>query len=185
MLVVALTLFSSLDIYGMVVYAQYPRLTRECSNRTISRSIKPCICLEIPKIGNKKFNSTHTDDTDIIWGIWLNCEDLNLDDAKMSRILNVFLSSDLNREFTRRIDLDSNQLTKIPSELSQFKRLQMVYFYYNAITSIKSGDIFNNSTSTDLASTSSSATRLIRLWLNNNAINHIEAGAFQGSKPFD
>ena len=181
----ALTLFSSLDIYGVAVNAQYPRLTRECSNRTISRSIKPCICLEIPKIGNKEFNSTHTNDTDLIWGIWLNCEDLNLDDAKMSRILNVFLSSDLNREFTRRIDLDSNQLTKIPSELSQFKRLQMVYFYYNAITSIKSGDIFNNSTSTDLASTSSSATRLIRLWLNNNAINHIEAGAFQGSKPFD
>ena len=169
----------------MAVNAQYPRLTRECSNRTISRSIKPCICLEIPKIGNKEFNSTHTDDTDLIWGIWLNCEEVNLDDVKMSRILKAFLSSEVNREFTRRIDLDRNQLTEISSEISQFKRLQMVYFYYNAITSIKSGDIFNNSTSTDLASTSSSATRLIRLWLNNNAINHIEAGAFQGSKPFD
>jgi Leucine-rich repeat (LRR) protein len=89
----------------------------------------------------------------------------------MSRILNIFLSSELNRNLTRRIYLPFNRLTQIPKEISLFRRLQKINLNHNKIVSIQ----------TAYSDSSSDVTpRLIRLDFRSNRLNYIEAGAFLG-----
>ena len=91
-------------------------------------------------------------------------------DSHTSRILNTFLSIEVNRNLSHVISLAENQLTKIAIEIYQFKWLQRIDL--NKITSIASSRIFGNYYS--------STKRLIRLKLNDNQISHIETGAFDG-----
>lgn len=105
-------------------------------------------------------------DANISKGVWLYCYSLNLTDDQASRILTSFLSSEVNRNFTRRIDLNNNQLTKIPKEVYQFKRLKKIFLDGNKIKSIGSRELYLNN--------------FLSLNLNNNQINHIEEDAFEG-----
>ena len=151
---------------------------RSGCNRTISLLIKPCICKDIIKQRPKRRHSSAGGDGERHQyksaGTWLNCQSQDLDDERMSRILTIFLSSEMNRNFTQRIYLPFNRLTHIPKEISLFRRLQKVNFYNNRITSIRSAY-------SDSSSSSASTSRLIRLDFRSNRLSHIEAGAFQGN----
>ena len=93
----------------------------------------------------------------------------------MSGILKKFLSSDMNRNWTRVIDLSHNQLTKMPEEIYQFKRLNKISLVSNAITSISSRKVLNHDTG--------NPHQLLYTFisLNFNQLSHIEAGAFEGN----
>ena len=99
---------------------------------SISLQIKPCFCKEI--VRKRNVNKTSTISDVILQGTWIYCKFMDLGDDRISHILRTILSSELNRNFTRRIDLMvGNQLTKIPSEIYQFKRLQKVNLASNKI----------------------------------------------------
>ena len=141
----------------------------------ISIQIKPCVCKDVVRKGN------------ILQGVWLYCTNTNLDDDRISRILTAFLSSEVNRNYTRRIDLDHNQLTKIPSEIYQFKQLQKVLISYNKIKSIGPRQLnLNTFSTTGLPSAfygiqTPGTRRLTRfIYLNYNQISEITAGALEG-----
>lgn len=116
-------------------------------NRTISLLIKPCVCKDIVRQRPSQRTIHHAaaasgEERHYQYqstGTWLNCQSQNLDDDRMSRILNIFLSSELNRNLTRRIYLPFNRLTQIPKEISLFRRLQKINFnqHHNKIVSIK------------------------------------------------
>jgi len=153
---------------------------RSGCNRTISLLIKPCICKDIIKQRHTPRHSSAGGDGDgerhqyKSAGTWLNCQSQDLDDDRMSRILTIFLSSEMNRNLRQRIYLPFNRLTQIFKEISLFRRLQKVNLYNNRITSIRSAYI-------DSSSSSASTSRLIRLDFRSNRLSHIEAGAFQGN----
>ena len=111
----------------------------------------------------------------------LECQNLNLDDQQISRILKVFLSSDTNRLLTSVIELRVNQLTKVPSEISQFKRLQKVSLAFNKITSLNSGELFDYSSAD---SVDGGNRRSIQVDLAFNQLNYIESGAIEGDIHF-
>ena len=112
-------------------------------------SISPCVCRD------------NGDDVTV----FLNCYNQDLDDAKVSQILQTFLTGGVSP--LGRLDLFYNQMTKVPVEIPQFPQLDLVYLYQNKIDSVKSG-AFNFAKS------------LRRLDLFNNQITTIESGAFQG-----
>ena len=148
----------------------------------ISIQIKPCVCKDVVRKGN----TNKTSDV-ILQGVWLYCYNMNLGDDRISRILRAFLSSEVNRNFTRRIDLYGNQLTKIPEEISQFKRLQKLFIPTNKISSIGSRELGLNNCLTTGYKTSHSddendrprLTKFINL--ESNQISDIESGAFEGN----
>lgn len=128
---------------------------------SISQQIQPCFCKEF-------FSSKNSTDV-VIKGTWLYCTGLNLDDERMSSIFNKFLASEINRNYTRRIDMGYNELTKIPDEICQFNRLDEVIAIGNKITSITPCK-FQNSTSPR------------RLVISYNRIKSIDPGAFEGKQ---
>ena len=138
--------------------------------RSISLQIKPCVCKEVVRKRNNETSSSNT-----LQGTWLYCENRNLNDDEMSGILKKFLSSDMNRNWTRVIDLSHNQLTKMPEEIYQFKRLNKLSLVSNAITSISSRKVLNHDTG--------NPHQLLYTFisLNFNQLSHIEAGAFEGN----
>ena len=117
-------------------------------------SVSPCVC---------------RDNNDGVT-VFLNCYNQNLDDTKISQILNSFLSTSGVSPLGR-LDLFFNKLTKVPAEIPQFPQLDLVYLYRNSIDSVKSG-AFNF------------AKTLVRLDLYDNQITAIEPGAFQGNLKF-
>ena len=101
---------------------------------------------------------------------------MNLDDDRMSRILNSFLSSELNGNLTRRIDLGYNQLTKIPNEIYRFERLQRFALTGNRIASI--GSLLLKSASSSIIGTN----RMIKLIsLNLNELSEISIGSLEST----
>ena len=143
-------------------------------DRNISLLIEPCFCKYIVRI--KPATGSDVDHIRL-QSIWLNCDDRTLNDDRISYILNIFVSDEINRNFTRRIDLRNIPLTKIPSEIYRFRRLNKILILNTNITSIPRSDvgIFNNATA------STAITRLIRLNLRRNKINQIDAGVFEGN----
>lgn len=141
---------------------------------SISLQIKPCVCKEVVRKRN---------DSIILQGTWLSCLRMSLDDDQISRILTVFLSSEKNRNFTRRIDLDRNKLTKIPDEVYQFRRLERIALSANKITSISSRGYFKSSDSFD-SDVQQQQTKRLSITMNFNGLNNIEAGAFDGKCVF-
>ena len=116
-------------------------------------SVSPCVC---------------RDNNDGVT-VFLNCYNQNLDDTKISQILNTFLSGGVSP--LGRLDLFFNKLTKVPVEIPQFPQLDLVYLYRNSIDSVKSGAFNFGKT-------------LVRLDLYDNQIATIEPGAFQGNYTF-
>ena len=125
----------------------------------------------------------------ILQGVWLHCVNMRLNDNRISRILRDFLSSEMKRNFTRRIDLRNNQLTKIPEKIYQFKRLQHIMLTRNNIKAIGNRQLNLKGYSTTVLLPSSfplynkqTQRRLTRfVSLNNNQITEIKADAFEGN----
>lgn len=72
--------------------------------------------------------------------VTIDCQNQNLSDSKMSEILDVFLSTTNNISPVSEIDLTSNQLTRIPSQIRSFSQLVDVSLVDNPIKSIEAGD---------------------------------------------
>ena len=105
------------------------------------------------------------------WGdgnIRLDCDDKNLGNAKVSRILKDFLSDPVAAKL-RSLWLANNQLTRVPPEIANLIHLQHVDLAYNMIHTIHKGD-FNFGPKASGGS----------LDLRYNELSHIEEGAFQG-----
>ena len=143
------------------VYKKYPEI--EC-DKSIRSLIKPCDCKYIVSRLGATNGTVKT--------IAFFCIGKSLDDIQASSILKIFLTSDLNRNRTRIVDLKNNRLTKVPIEIAQFKRLEQVKLVANQITSLESGWISMGS--------STNNKKLVLLDLSQNLLNRIEAGAFEG-----
>ena len=89
-------------------------------------SISPCTC-----------GSTSIDPN----GLYLNCAKLGLSDSQMSSILDVLLNSNGTSPLVH-LDASSNNLKKIPSQISKFNSIQRISLDINQISSIPS-DAFN------------------------------------------
>lgn len=100
--------------------------------------------------------------------VQLQCQSVNLDDAKASQILDTMLSWPRASPL-RLLTMYNNRLTLVPTQLPKFPMLNKIDLSYNQITSIKS-NAFNFSSTT-----------LTWLNLNNNPISSIQKGAFQGN----
>ena len=71
--------------------------------------------------------------------ILLDCKNRNLTDSRMSEILNAFLTNpDISP--VAEIDLRSNQLTRVPSQIRSFRQLENVDIIDNPIQFIEEGD---------------------------------------------
>lgn len=140
-------IYTLLVIWSMLLCTTYAQSTT-CPP---AASVSPCVC---------------RDNNDGVT-VFLNCYNQNLDDTKISQILNSFLSTSGVSPLGR-LDLFFNKLTKVPVEIPQFPQLDLVYLYRNSIDSVKSG-AFNF------------AKTLVRLDLYDNQITAIEPGAFQGN----
>ena len=71
--------------------------------------------------------------------ITLDCVNRNLTDSRMSEILNAFLTNP-NISPVAEIELTSNQLTRVPSQIRSFRQLENVFIVDNPIKSIEAGD---------------------------------------------
>ena len=114
----------------------------------------------------------NTNDTTEI-AVRLSCVNGTLGDEETSKMSKAVLLSSGNHTVSignmlTTIQLDKMQLNRIPDSLPLFTRLENVYIRNNNIQSIGSG-AFNF------------ATRLRRLDISSNGLNHIEPGAFQGT----
>jgi len=122
-------------------------------------SISPCTCRQyyVYPTGYEK-------------SIVVDCQRKNLTDAQISVILNTLLvSPGLNPVIS--ILASSNQLTKVPDEISKFPALNIVYLGENQITELPCTDgksFINNRF----------ATGKIDIYLSNNQITRIPSGAF-------
>jgi hypothetical protein len=101
--------------------------------------------------------------------IEINCRAQSLNDSMMSDILSAILS-DNNASPVRVLDISENVLTIIPLEIPLFKRLANVDLSANQIDKIPRG-AFNFD----------QAIERINITLNNNPLNIIQPGAFQGN----
>ena len=101
-----------------------------------------------------------------IGAINLFCTGRNLNDAEVSRILNVFLSHP-NVSALGKVSLGHNRLTRVPMQFRRFPQLDHVDLDYNNITFIQSGAFQFTKT-------------LQKLSLKSNSLTEIDAGAFQG-----
>ena len=102
--------------------------------------------------------------------VQLLCANLNLNDTTASDILNTMITWPRVSPL-RRLEMQSNRLTKVPTQVTQFPLLNYIDLSSNAITSIESSAAFNFSVAT-----------LTYLSLKNNKITYIQDGAFQGIK---
>ena len=114
--------------------------------------IAPCVCLD----GNGTDRLT----------LYLDCNNKNLDDTKLSLILNYFLAPGISP--LGALILSQNQLTKIPDQIKQFDKLNYVDLDQNKMQSVASGAI----TFTKLQNSIS---------LGFNQLSTISPGAFQGA----
>ena len=116
-----------------------------------STDISPCLCEEFESPIETR----------------LSCDDqILLGDVGASRVLLKMLNPASSSALTT-IHLDSAGLTRVPSELTRFARLENVHLSGNRIQSIDSGTF--NFTAT-----------LKRLDLSSNGLTRIEPGAFKG-----
>lgn len=111
----------------------------------------PCRCLE------------HEGEGDIS----LSCYEDALGDNKVEQILNHFLVNNISTRLTR-LDLQSTELTQIPTNLPFFSQLKIIDLCRNNIQFIPRG-AFNFSS------------KFHYLDLSSNMLTRIEAGAFQGT----
>lgn len=123
-----------------------------------STSIAPCTCKQYSSY-NGEFNNS----------ISIDCAGKNLDDFLISGVLNAFLAPGLSPVVE--ISAASNQLTKVPKQVSKFPALFVVDFSSNRITEIPCEDEkpfiknrFTNGT--------------IRINLGSNQIRRIPLGVF-------
>ena len=114
-----------------------------------SANLAPCICMF--------YSGTNTSA--------LFCAGYNLDDARVSYILNAFLSPWIAPLTT--ISLHSNLLTRVPNQIRQFFKLDYVNLNSNLITAVTTGS-FNI------------AVPFVLELTNNPSLTTIEEGAFQG-----
>jgi len=158
------------------ITANKPPIEEFGCTQSIRWMINPCVCKDMLIRRSKKENST----SEVVFlGTWLLCIGLNLDDQQVSRILSAFLSSEVNQNMTRRINLQVNQLTKIPREISRFKRLQKALFNGNKITSLSREDFNFLPTSSSSFVENDRNPRLYRyIDISNNPLHTIEPGTF-------
>ena len=114
-----------------------------------SANLAPCICMF--------YSGTNTSA--------LFCAGYNLDDARVSYILNAFLPPWIAPLTT--ISLHSNLLTRVPNQIRQFSKLDYVNLNSNLITAVTTGS-FNI------------AVPFVLELTNNPSLTTIEEGAFQG-----
>ena len=103
------------------------------------------------------------------WGdgnIKLNCDDKNIGDAKVSRILKDFLADPVAAKL-RSLWLANNQLTRVPPEISKLIHLEHIDLAYNNIHTIRKGEISFGPAGGSLD-------------IRYNQLSHIEDRAFQG-----
>ena len=100
----------------------------------------------------------------------LNCGNYKLGDANLSRILNYFLPM---KNKLGRLNLNYNNLTKVPDEIRQFDHIYSVDLDVNQIRLIESGAFKFPDKVNEKGSS---------LSLQYNPIDRIEPGAFQGNK---
>ena len=98
--------------------------------------------------------------------IQLNCFNTQLDDEMASQILDKMISWPRVSPL-RRLDLSSNRLTRIPTQLTKFPMLNYIELGGNQIASIEAKAFNLETTFTSLN-------------LNSNPIASVEEGAFQG-----
>jgi hypothetical protein len=122
-------------------------------------------------------------------GLAIDCASAGLSDSEMSYVLNAFLSPDISPV----IELEAlgNQLTQVPSQLSQFTSITTIDFSGdNHITSIPVGSIvsfatninmflyFNGLTTVPLGAFIFPNAESIYIGFNSNSITTIVPGAF-------
>ena len=103
--------------------------------------------------------------------IILNCASRNLNDTRVSDILDAFLTTPGVSPVTF-IFFPNNQLTYVPSQMKRFTQLGEIYFSQNPIASINAND-FNFA---------GSANSFSFLDLSRTRLTFIAPGAFQGKK---
>ena len=108
--------------------------------------------------------------------MWLNCNRLNLIDEEISQILNTFIENCKNISLLRQLTAISNFLTRIPLEVRYFPGLRVLNFHDNRISLIKKDDFKFNT----FMRTTGDYDQHVLLYLDNNMIDHIEPGAFEG-----
>jgi len=108
--------------------------------------VKPCNCSAIGNI------------------IALNCDNKDLTDSAISAILRNYTTAMGFSSNLTELNLNNNQLTKLPSEVGFFSRLSGLFANYNQITQLTSG-------------TFDPATKLNYLTLMGNKIKTIAPGA--------
>jgi len=96
----------------------------------------------------------------------LLCAGFDLDDIRVSQILNAFFSLGIDAPITS-LSLDSNQLTRVPDQISLFSKLEYLNLNYNLITTVTTGSL-NIAVPFELE------------LQYNPTLTIIEAGAFQG-----
>lgn len=103
----------------------------------------------------------------------LDCKLLNLNDKEASHILNTFIRNSGDFTLLRQVSFWRNLLTKIPQEIRLFPRLTEMNFAYNQIEIIRTADFNFTSPVVD-------NNELVHVYLDNNQINFIEPGVFDG-----
>jgi Leucine-rich repeat (LRR) protein len=98
----------------------------------------------------------------------LVCSGFDLDDIRVSQILNAFLSLGIDAPITT-LSLDSNQLTRVPDQIRLFSKLGYLNLNNNLITTVTTGS-FNIAVPFEL------------VLQYNPTLAIIEAGAFQGER---
>ena len=100
----------------------------------------------------------------------LSCNRKNLTDSRVSEILDTFLS---NPEISplSHLNFEFNQLTRVPNQVKLFHRLYVIHLQNNSIETIHSGAFM---------STRRGGLDRLNVYLNDNKINRVEPGAFQG-----
>jgi hypothetical protein len=98
--------------------------------------------------------------------LYVECSNHNLDDTKISTILNSFLAPGISP--LGGLILTNNQLTKIPDQLKQFTQLTYVDLDENKISSLTAGTL-------------SFTARIDAINLGFNQLTTIAPGAFDGS----
>lgn len=139
--------------YSVLIFATV--LIGWSSSQTIcpdSSVVSPCVCSD-----NNDGLTTQ-----------LNCFGRNVNDQKMSDILDYFLAPTTRANPLGYVNLGANPLTQVPYQLPYFRELRTIGLGSNSITNIKT-KAFSYNRLCDL------------LDLRINSINTIAAGAFQGA----
>ena len=125
-----------------------------------STSISPCTCST-----SQPYMGGLTD------GLYIYCNSFqNVTNSQLSNVLDVFLSPQYINPVVS-ISASQNQLTQIPSQISQFKSLTFLDLSYNQITNISSLSAINFSSNMSYTS----------IMLMSNKITSIPSGTFNCS----